>query len=126
MARAVAPQVPSRRCRCKEMRPCSAWRLPMAPCSVASGWANSFRCAEGKEDTMLDSIFVGTTGLLGYQQGLRVIANNTANMNTPGYKSSTLGFADLFYAQAPGRDGRAVQLGQGLDTTGTHLDFSQG
>src|SRR3569833_2258055 len=75
---------------------------------------------------MLDSINVGTTGLLGYQQGLRVIANNTANMNTPGFKSSTLGFADLFYASTPGSGGNDVQLGHGLATTGTRLNFSQG
>jgi len=75
---------------------------------------------------MLDSINVGVTGLLGYQQALRVIANNTANMNTPGYKSSTLGFADLFYASTPGSGGRNLQLGQGLDTTGTQLNFAQG
>lgn len=75
---------------------------------------------------MLDSINTGATGLLGYQQGLRVISNNTANMNTPGYKSSTLGFADLFYASSPGTGGSTLQLGHGLATTGTHLDFSQG
>lgn len=75
---------------------------------------------------MLDSIHVGVTGLLGYQRGLRVIANNTANLNTPGYKSSTLQFADLFYANAPGSGGQQVQLGHGLDTTGTSVDFRQG
>lgn len=74
---------------------------------------------------MLDSIHVGVTGLMGYQQGLRVIANNTANLNTPGYKSSTLQFADLFYARSPGGGGD-LQLGRGLDTSGTHLNFRQG
>src|SRR5205085_27660 len=75
---------------------------------------------------MLDSIHVGVTGLMAQQQGLRVIANNTANMNTPGYKSSTLGFADLFYANTPGSGGNAMQLGHGVKTTGTQLNFSQG
>src|SRR3954463_11060028 len=75
---------------------------------------------------MLDSIFVGTTALLGYQQGLRVIANNTANMNTPGYKSATLGFSDLFYSAAPGSGGQAIQLGHGLNPTRTQLNFTQG
>lgn len=74
---------------------------------------------------MLDSIHIGVTGLVGYQQGLRVIANNTANLNTPGYKSSTLQFADLFYASA-GSGRPDLQLGNGLDTAGTHLDFRQG
>ena len=44
---------------------------------------------------MLDSIHVGMTGLQGYAKGLRVIANNTANMNTPGFKGAALQFADL-------------------------------
>lgn len=74
---------------------------------------------------MLDSIHVGVTGLLGHQQGLRVIANNTANMNTPGYKSATLGFSDLFYANSSS-GGNTVQLGHGLNTSGTHLNFKQG
>ncbi|RYF15894.1 MAG: flagellar hook-basal body complex protein [Comamonadaceae bacterium] len=75
---------------------------------------------------MLDSIHVGVTGLLGYQQGLRVIANNTANLNTPGYKSSTLQFADLFYARSPAGGRATLDLGHGLETTGTHVNFRQG
>jgi flagellar hook protein FlgE len=73
---------------------------------------------------MLDSIHVGMTGLLGYSRGLRVIANNTANLNTPGYKAATLQFTDLAYAGAAG-DG-AVRLGHGLGTAGTVLDWRQG
>ena len=79
---------------------------------------------------MLDSIYVGMTGLLGYSRGLRVIANNTANMNTPGFKSSSLQFADLFYANSDaggGVTGQGLgQLGFGLNTTGTSLSFKQG
>ena len=75
---------------------------------------------------MLDSIHIGVTGLLAYQQGLRVIANNTANLDTPGYKSSTLQFADLFYAGRQSGSGGSLQLGHGLEATGTHLDFHAG
>jgi flagellar hook protein FlgE len=70
------------------------------------------------------------TGLLGYSRGLRVIANNTANLNTPGFKGSTLQFADLFYTG--GNLGGAAmgqnqdQLGFGLNTTGTAMSFKQG
>lgn len=74
---------------------------------------------------MLDSIHVGMTGLLGYSKGLRVIANNTANMNTPGFKGATLQFTDLYYAPSNGGEHRA-QFGQGLGTAGTRLDFRQG
>ncbi|HYF21375.1 MAG TPA: flagellar basal body protein, partial [Ramlibacter sp.] len=62
---------------------------------------------------MLDSIHVGMTGLLGYSRGLRVIANNTANLNTPGFKASTLQFTDLAYGGSA--DG-ATRLGHGLGT----------
>jgi flagellar hook protein FlgE len=74
---------------------------------------------------MLDSIYIGMTGLQGYSQGLRVIANNTANLNTPGFKSSSLEFADLFYS-TQGSGSGLMQVGYGLNTTGTSLNFSQG
>jgi flagellar hook protein FlgE len=75
---------------------------------------------------MLDSIHVGMTGLQGYSRGLRVIANNTANLDTPGYKSSTLQFADMFYSSGGAAGSEATQLGHGLATTGTQLDVRQG
>lgn len=75
---------------------------------------------------MLDSIHVGMTGLLGYAKGLRVIANNTANLNTPGYKGTTLQFTDLFYAHAGAAGGSGGKVGFGLGTAGTHMDFRQG
>ncbi|QRY35503.1 flagellar basal-body rod protein FlgF (plasmid) [Variovorax sp. PDNC026] len=79
---------------------------------------------------MLESIYVGMTGLLGYSRGLRVIANNTANMNTPGFKSSSLQFADMFYTGGNLSGGNASQnydqVGFGLNTTGTAMSFKQG
>lgn len=79
---------------------------------------------------MLESIYVGMTGLLGYSRGLRVIANNTANLNTPGFKGSSVQFADLFYSRgnlSGGIGGQNYsQLGYGLDTKGTSLSFAQG
>jgi flagellar hook protein FlgE len=79
---------------------------------------------------MLESIYVGMTGLLGYSRGLRVIANNTANLNTPGFKSSSLQFADMFYTGGNLSGGNASQnydqVGFGLNTTGTAMSFKQG
>ncbi|MET3396067.1 flagellar hook protein FlgE [Variovorax sp. 1140] len=79
---------------------------------------------------MLESIYVGMTGLLGYSRGLRVIANNTANINTPGFKSSSLQFADMFYTGGNLAGGNASQnrdqVGFGLNTTGTAMSFKQG
>lgn len=71
---------------------------------------------------MLDTINIGITGLQGFSRGLKVIANNTANMNTPGFKSSTLQFASLF--DGSGDNGR--QGGGGLSTGLTALNFGQG
>lgn len=75
---------------------------------------------------MIDVIHIGLTGLQGYQRGLRVIANNTANLNTPGFKSSSLRFASLFYASDLAGWAGAGGYGFGLDTLGTSLDFGQG
>ena len=75
---------------------------------------------------MLDSIHVGMTGLAGFARGLRVIANNTANLNTPGFKGSHLQFTDLFYASSGAPGAATEQLGHGLGTAGTQLDFRAG
>lgn len=76
---------------------------------------------------MLDSIYVGMTGLQGYSQGLRVIANNTANINTPGFKGSSIQFADMFYSTRGGSAGTGLmQVGYGLSTAGNSLNFKQG
>jgi len=76
---------------------------------------------------MLNSIYIGMTGLQGYSQGLRVIANNTANINTPGYKGSSLQFADMFYSNnGSGTGSGQMQVGYGLNTAGTVLNFEQG
>lgn len=75
----------------------------------------------------MDSIYTGMTGLLGFSNGLRSISNNTANMNTPGYKGSNLQFSDLFYTDgnlAGGNGGG--QLGFGLDTGSSSINFKQG
>ncbi|WP_420997919.1 flagellar hook-basal body complex protein [Cupriavidus sp. 30B13] len=78
---------------------------------------------------MLDSIYIGMTGLMGYSEGLKVIANNTANMNTPGFKSSTLQFGDLLYTDGKsdlGLGGSMSGHGFGLSTFGTTLNFNSG
>lgn len=81
---------------------------------------------------MLDSIFIGMSGLTGYSKGLRVIGNNLTNVNTPGFKSSQLQFVDLFYQGNAGGQGGSIsyrpggQLGTGLNTLGTSLNFKAG
>ena len=79
---------------------------------------------------MIGSIYIAMTGLHGYEQGLRVISNDTANLNTPGFKGSTLQFADLFYAGGNqgggGGSDAAGQYGYGVAALGTRLVFRQG
>lgn len=78
---------------------------------------------------MIDAIYVAMTGLNGYEKGLRVISNDTANLNTPGFKGSTLQFADMFYSNGNLNGGNAQTFGQygaGLTTLGSVLNFQQG
>lgn len=71
---------------------------------------------------MIDSIDVAVSGLRSYEKGLHTISNNTANINTPGFKSSSQQFADLL---SP-RDGRTESSGFGVRTLGPKLNFQQG
>ncbi|HYD61590.1 MAG TPA: flagellar hook-basal body complex protein [Noviherbaspirillum sp.] len=80
---------------------------------------------------MLDTIFIGMSGLTGYSKGLRVIGNNLTNVNTPGFKGSQLQFADLFYqgsanTAGSGQAGGRAQLGMGLNTLATTINFKAG
>ncbi|SEK92904.1 flagellar hook protein FlgE [Roseateles sp. YR242] len=78
---------------------------------------------------MLDTIYVGMSGLMSYSNGLRVIANNTANLNTPGFKGSSLQFADMFYSNSESSGGQTFgqgQVGYGVTTYATSMNFKQG
>lgn len=79
---------------------------------------------------MLDSIYVAMTGLLAFSKGLRNIGNNTANLNTPGFKASQLQFTDLFSQQGmqsgTERGGLPMTAGHGVNALSTALNFSQG
>ena len=77
---------------------------------------------------MLETIYVGLTGLDSYSKGLNVISNNVANLNTVGFKGSALQFADLYYRNdGTGLGGDAQQqIGGGVGTGGTFLNFQAG
>lgn len=83
---------------------------------------------------MFDSIFIGTSGLIGYSKGLRVVSNNLANVNTPGFKSSKLQFTDFMYQGSGAQSGTFsggvnygnTQLGTGLNTLATTINFGAG
>jgi flagellar hook protein FlgE len=80
---------------------------------------------------MFDTIFIGTSGLLNHAKGLRVVGNNLANVNTPGFKSSQLQFANLFQqsggqpSQSEGA-GNLPRMGSGLGSLGAQINFRAG
>lgn len=77
---------------------------------------------------MFDTLFIGTSGLLSNAKGLKIVSNNLANVNTPGFKGSQLQFADLF-EQGGGvvaHDGHKEPTGQGVTSLGARLDFRPG
>lgn len=79
---------------------------------------------------MLDSIYIGMSGLMSFTKGLDNISNNVANLNTPGFKGSNLEFADLYYryqySGSADQQQTPYAAGSGVRTGGTSLNFNQG
>jgi flagellar hook protein FlgE len=77
---------------------------------------------------MFDTIYIGTSGLMTHAQGLKVVGNNLANVNTPGFKSSQLQFGALFEQGGGGQYAQRQETvtGHGVQTTGTKLSFRVG
>lgn len=83
---------------------------------------------------MLRALNTGVTGIKQFQTSLDIIGNNLANLNTVGYKSARLDFADTLNqtlrpaTQDTGvRSGSAsVQVGNGVAVSGVKNSFTQG
>lgn len=77
---------------------------------------------------MFDTISIGMSGLQSFSKGLKVIGNNVANLNTPGFKASSLLFTDLSYQGGSGfmANGRSFQLGTGVTTLSSFINFKDG
>ena len=67
---------------------------------------------------MNSSMYTGITGLLADQKALDVTSNNVANVNTTGFKSDRVSFADLMYSDNG--------IGMGTSVMTIDKDFSQG
>lgn len=79
---------------------------------------------------MLGAIYIGLSGMNAYSRGLQTISNNVANLNTLGYKATTVNFVDLstygdaaLTSEAAASEGKA---GSGVRIASPLLDFSQG
>jgi flagellar hook protein FlgE len=60
----------------------------------------------------MSAIWTGVSGLLTYSQGIATTGNNLANVNTVGYKSSRMLFADMISSMAGGTsDGSQIGMG---------------
>ncbi len=80
------------------------------------------------------SLLSGVSGLRAHQMLLDVVANNLANINTPGYKTTRFRFADLFAqtiqsstAPSSTMGGKnPIQIGLGVRSAGVDADMGQG
>ena len=73
------------------------------------------------------SFGIPLSGLIASQAQLQSVSNNLANIDTVGYKDSSLSFSDVF-AQSSTLNGAddPVQTGLGVTTAQTSTDFSDG
>ena len=81
------------------------------------------------------SLYSAATGMEAQQLNLNTIANNLANVNTPGFKRSKIEFQDLLY-QKPRESGAdtgggnlvptGIEVGNGARVAGTSKVFTQG
>ena len=65
---------------------------------------------------MLDSLYIGATGMHAQQTNVDVIANNLANVNTAGFKRNRIDFEDLLYRSVASTP--AVQTNADTGSTG--------
>ncbi len=75
--------------------------------------------------SILTSLFTGVSGLNANGAALSVVGDNIANMNTVGFKSSTVSFADIVSASLGGSQG-PMQIGRGVAIEGVSPDLAQG
>ena len=84
---------------------------------------------------MLKALFTAATGLKSQQLYVDTVANNLANINTNGFKTSHLDFEDLLYDQLRAAGGDSAQgfeipagleIGSGVRPISTRKDFRPG
>jgi flagellar hook protein FlgE len=79
---------------------------------------------------MLGAIYIGLSGMSAYSRGLQTISNNVSNLNTPGFKASTVRFSDAFSRNGGGglyTGGSGVNYtGSGVRYGGASINFKDG
>ena len=78
---------------------------------------------------MFGAIYIGLSGLNAYSKGLQQVSDNVTNLNTTGFKGSTVSFRDL-YAASDNRGlsytGGGAGNGHGVTLGDSTLDMKQG
>lgn len=75
----------------------------------------------------MSAFSIPLSGLAAESDALNVIANNLANLNTNGYKSENLNFADIFnQMQGVSGNGDPIQIGGGVQVGGIVSDYTNG
>jgi flagellar basal-body rod protein FlgG len=81
---------------------------------------------------MLDSLYIGASGMQAQQQNVDAISNNLANVNTSGYKRSRIDFEDLLYRASPAtrpdtsQSSGTGRMGMGTAVAGSSKVFTVG
>jgi flagellar hook protein FlgE len=78
---------------------------------------------------MFGSIYVGLSGLTAYSRGLQQVSNNVTNLNSSGFKGSTVSFTDLVgvtNSNGLSYTGGGSGSGNGVHMGDKQLDFRQG
>ncbi|MBT5705697.1 MAG: flagellar hook-basal body complex protein [Verrucomicrobia bacterium] len=80
---------------------------------------------------MLKSLASGVSGVRNFQNQIDVIGNNIANVNTTGFKSARVDFADTFSqaikgGSTDGNSGSVSQIGSGVTSASVRNLFSSG
>ena len=77
---------------------------------------------------MLNSLNAGVSGLQQFQSQIDLIGNNIANVNTTGFKSARVNFADTFVEamSGPGMADASSSFGSGVVTDGVMTSFKGG
>ncbi|TKD70552.1 flagellar hook-basal body complex protein [Pseudalkalibacillus hwajinpoensis] len=75
---------------------------------------------------MLKSMYSGVSGMRGFQTKLDVIGNNIANVNTVGFKKSTVMFKDLLSQNMGGDSVNTTQVGLGSSLSSINTIHTSG
>ncbi|PSJ42201.1 flagellar hook-basal body complex protein [Allosphingosinicella deserti] len=75
---------------------------------------------------MFGSIYVGLSGMTAYSRGLQQVSNNVANMNSSGFKGSTVSFTDLYALNPQDGSNAGGNGGNGVSVGDPRVDMRQG